>query len=207
MPTGCTLEVAELHRVVALILFAALLNAAQLAAACAPFIEEHANSPSASFRTHTADAIQCEVAEEEYRRVVEHWLRNRPPGAAALFSLSLGRAERFPWISRHLADIALQSEDWRTRVARGSSGRQNAFVAAILSEPVFLRRLSVPFEESQYSVLSVSVEKVLVGPASKHFPAHRRSNAMVPFDAQVWLRLGPLRQGGNVSVSSELRGS
>ena len=195
-----------MRRAVALILYAALLNAAQLAAACAPYIEEHANSPSASFRSHAADAIQCEVTEEAYWRVVDHWLRNRPPGAAALLSLSLGRAEKFPWISRHLADTALQSEDWRTRVARGSSGRQNAFVAGLLSAPEFLRRLSVPFEGSQYSVLGVSVEKVLVGPASKHFPAHRRSNAMVPFDAQVWLRLGPPRQGGNVSVSSELRG-
>lgn len=199
MPTGRALEVAELRRVVALILFVSLLNAAQLAAACAPYIEEHANPPSASFRTHTSDAIQCEVAEEEYRRVVEHWLRNRPPGAVVLSSLSLGRSEKFPWISRHLADIALQSEDWRTRVARGSSGRQNAFVAAILSEPVFLRRLSVPFQGSQYSVLGVSVEKVLVGPASKHFPVHRRSDAMVPFDAQVWLRLGPTQKAGNVS--------
>ena len=176
---------------VVVILFATLLSAPRVALACVPHIEEHANSPSASFRPHTSASAGCEVSEHEYRRVVNHWLQNRAPGAAALSSLSLGRAEKFPWISQHLADAALHSEEWRTRAARGSAARQNSFVAATLSKPVFLRRLSLPFEGTSYSVLDVSVEKVLVGPASQYSSTNRTSNARVPFDAQVWLRLAP----------------
>ena len=94
-------------------------------------------------------------------------------------------------MSQYLVDTALQSRQWKAQAARGSAGHHNAFVAATLSEPAFLRRLAMPFEGAPFTVVGASVEKVLVGPASRHSTANRGASAKVPFDAQVWLRLAP----------------
>ncbi len=93
-------------------------------------------------------------------------------------------------MSRHLADAGLRSSEWRTRDVR-LGGRHNAFVGATLSEPVFLQRLAMPFEGAPFKPVGASVEKVLVGPAYQYSSVTRLSNAKVPFDAQVWLRLTP----------------
>lgn len=173
------------------ILVAALLVAAPLPVlACVAFAEDHTNSSTASVRTRPPVAEACDISEDSYRQAIKAWLQTRSPGAA-LTGLSLARAVQFRWISQHLADAGLKSAEWRRRVARGSSGLQNSFVAAALSEPAFLNRLAAPFEGTGYVVRGVSVEKVLVGPAGKYSSTDATSTAVVPFDAQVWLRLEP----------------
>lgn len=133
----------------------------------------------------------CDVSEETYGQVIGDWLRTRSPGSTPLSSLSLGRAETFPWISRYLADAALLRSEWGRRISKGSPGEHNKFVAALLSEPRFLKRLDRPFDGTAYRVVGVSVEKVLIGKASEHAPAVAPPAARVPFDAQLWLRLAP----------------
>ncbi len=116
-----------------------LLTAAPcLALACAPFVEEYPASSSASFRTHTSAFERCETSEQDYRRVVADWLRSRPADAAPLTSLSLGRAVAFPWLSRHIADAALQSPDWAGRIARAKRGQRDRLAASILHDPALL---------------------------------------------------------------------
>lgn len=166
-----------------------LAVAPRTASACVAFIEEHTGASTASFRVQQFE--RCDITEDKYRQVVRGWLAQRHPGAAAVTSLSLGRALGFPWISRHLANSALEHPHWRNQVARGPSGAHNAFVAAALSQPAFLGRLSVPFEGTPLVVTGASVEKVLVGPASQYSSTKQASHATVPFDAQVWLRLAP----------------
>ena len=156
--------------------------------ACAPHVEEHSGSRSASFRSHSPPSEPCRVDEATYVRVVQEWLSGRD-GTAPVSSLALGRAVDYPWISGHLADSSLRSSGWAQRISRGPAGEQNRFVAALLSEPAFLRRLGAPFEARGYVVTGVSVEKVLVGKARDHASDARAGNARVPFDAQVWLRL------------------
>jgi len=164
------------------------IGAAQV---CAPYIEEHPAWNTASFRAHTAAAQACRVGEETYRQVIHGWLQQRAADAPSLASLSLGRAENFPWLSHHLADTALRSHEWHKRLRRATPGEHNQYVADILSEPTFLQRLDQAFNGSAYRVASVSVEKVLAGKASEYASGNTTSNEKVPFDAQVWLRLVP----------------
>jgi hypothetical protein len=76
--------------------------------------------------------------------------------------------------------------------ARDAGGRHNAFVAALLSEPAVLQRLDWPFVGSSLQVRGVAVEKVLLGPASEYASVGGASARLkVPFDAQLWLVIGP----------------
>ncbi|MEO8670659.1 MAG: hypothetical protein ABI411_05035 [Tahibacter sp.] len=183
------------RRVLALwLLFACC--AQSFAQTCAPFVEEQAAWSTAMFRPHSNGMQSCTVSEEVYRAVVRDWLRDRAPALPPLTSLSLGRAENFPWLSHYLADSALQSANWRTRVLRAGAGEHNQFVADLLSEPAMLQRLDAPFAESAYRVVGASVEKVLAGKASVYASVKTDATWKVPFDAQVWLRLASRNPAG-----------
>ena len=173
------------------LLILGLVGAPSTAQACTPYIEEHPASTSATFRPHSSAFGACDVSEESYRQVIRNWLQTRPSSSTPLSSLSLGRAETFPWISRYLADAALLRPEWGRRISRGSPGEHNRFVAGLLSDPAFLKRLDQPFDGTPYTVGGVSVEKVLIGKASEHASAVAPPAARVPFDAQLWLRLAP----------------
>jgi hypothetical protein len=165
------------------------LAAPVASAACVPYIEEHPSSTSVSFRQNSSMFEACKADEETYVKIIRDWLQTRAGDLPAVTSIGLGRTVNFPWMSRYLADSALQSADW-ARVARTGFGEHNKVVVRLLTSPEFLRRLAVPFEGSPYIVTGVSVEKVLVGRARDHATSST-SNAKVPFDVQLWLRLAP----------------
>lgn len=173
------------------LLMLCLVGAPSIAQVCTPSIEEHSASRSATFRPHSSVFEACDVSEKAYRQVIRNWLQTRPSSSTPLSSLSLGRAEAFPWISRYLADAALQRPEWGRSISRGSPGEHNSFVADLLSEPTFLKRLDEPFDGTTYTVVGVSVEKVLIGKAREHASAVAPPAARVPFDAQLWLRVAP----------------
>jgi|GEM_PF-2925360 len=186
------------------LLWAGLVWANQASAdPCAPFIEEHPGWTSASFRPHVSALESCGVDEARYRRVIADWLQQRPATRPDVTSLSLGRAVDFPWISRFLADAALRSPDWALRVARARSGERDRLARPILRDAALLQRLAAPYAGSRYVVIGLSYEKVLFGRADIHAspPAPPRveqaaatwdaAAVMVPYDAQIWLRLAP----------------
>lgn len=164
---------------------------------CAPFIEEHPGWTSASFRLHVSALEPCGVDEARYRRVIADWLQQRPATRPDVTSLSLGRAVNFPWISRFLADAALRSPDWAARVARARSGERDRLARPILQDLALLQRLAAPFAGSRYVVIGFSYEKVLFGRADIHASplasalTSQAAAVMVPYDAQLWLRLAP----------------
>ncbi len=168
-----------------------LISQPGIALGCEPYIEEHPAWATATFRPHSSAFDACDVSEETYRDVTKDWIQSRSPDLKPLTSLSLGRAITFPWVSRHLADTALQWPEWIKRISKGSPGEHNTFVAALLSEPAFLERLDQPFSETPYRVIGVSVEKVLIGKARDYASSPAAPAARVPFDAQLWLRLTP----------------
>lgn len=158
------------------------------AVACAPYVEEPSGeATSAVFRRHTDDFRACRVAESTYDEVVARRLRDRPPTAPAWTGLALGRAVDFPWISQYLAESALRDARWDARRGKVRRGGINDFVASLLSERAFLARLAVPFADTPYVPVGVSVEKVLVGVAEDVLPGTGRQR--VPLDAQLWLNL------------------
>lgn len=170
------------------LLLCALWTGAQAGERCAPYIEAQPSWQSAAFRRHTDDFRECAVSEETYRRVLGEWLRGAA-GAMPLQSVGLGRAVHFPWISEYLASAALGRPDWDAQRGRSRAADPNALVASILSDPAFLRRLQVPFEGTPYTVVAVSVEKVLVGEVREVLPGRAAGNLRVPFDAMLWVRL------------------
>ncbi|MFY9973631.1 MAG: hypothetical protein WAK53_05195 [Chromatiaceae bacterium] len=169
------------------------MNAPLPSLGCSPFIEEHPHSSYATFRANTDAFESCPVSEATYRHVVSEWLRSRASGWPELTSLSLGRAVSFPWVSQHIADAALETPSWAAKVAGAPPGRRDALAAGAIRDPELLHRLAVPFEGTDYVVTGISFEKVLYGSAIEH-SSHKDAGATrAPFDAQLWLQLGPKR--------------
>lgn len=169
-----------------LALVSGLAIAPTLSLACTPFIEVHASGTSATLRPNTTAFERCAVDEPTYRRVVSAWLRSRPAGVT---SLSLGRAVSYPWLSRHIADSALASPDWAARISRARAVERDKLAAQVLRDPALLRRLAVPFEGTAYMTTHVSFEKILFGRADENSSSKSGGSILVPFDAQLWLRL------------------
>jgi len=171
---------------VALALFT---NSLLAVAACAPSIEEQLSGVSATLRPHANAFEACLVDETTYRRLISQWLAQRPRSGAELSSLSLGRAVTFPWISRHIADGALQSPGWAASMARVMAGERHRLAELLFGDPLLLERLTAPFEGTPYPVLGLGHEKTLFGRADAHATHAEDGAVLVPFDAQLWLRL------------------
>jgi hypothetical protein len=159
--------------------------------ACSPYIEESPDHLSATFRVHTTVFEHCPVSEETYQRLVTQWVHSRSSDLPVLQSLYLGRAADFPWLSRQIADVALKVPGWKSLVAATPRGRLDSLAAQVLQGLEMRRRLAIPFAGTGYQVAGISYEKVLYGKASEY--ASHGGNTMVPFDAQLWLRLAPGR--------------
>jgi len=150
-------------------------------------------------------AAECEVAFER-REEARLILRLRPAcpvghastqgavrailvqaDAPAEFSLSLGRLERYPWLSTLLARQASSSRRWNLAAGRPYEGSDNAYVAAALrGMPEFTALFG------KWRILGVSVEKVLLKPAAQlSLPAGAPvpPDAKLPYDAIVWVTL------------------
>ena len=159
--------------------------------ACIPHVEENARWQHAKLRSDRDGLNGCTVSAAAYQRVLREWIMARDDGVGPVKSVALGRAVRYRWIRVHLAKAARAAAGWDSVTGSPRSGRVNAFVAALLSEPAFLERLDRPFRESAYTVASVSVEKVLVGRAGQVLPGGEDEEARLPHDAQLWLVLEP----------------
>jgi len=104
-------------------------------------------------------------------------------------SIGFGRIVRYPWISSLLAREASSAPGWDAARGRPQQGHENAFVARLLERSPEFGAL---FGERR--VASVLVEKVLVKSASElDLPegAPFSASARFPFDAQLWVVLGP----------------
>ena len=96
-------------------------------------------------------------------------------------SLSLGRIERLPWLAQRVAEAARRSPRWDARTGRAREGAAEHAVADWIRQGNLAGELAAVLASFGAKLDGVSVEKVLVTSA----PGDR-----VPFDAQVWLRLG-----------------
>ncbi len=168
-------------------------TAAVAGAACEPYVEEQPKWHSATFRPSRAALASCDVTEDAYRAVVGAWLAARAPDAPPLDTVALGRAVSYPWLSRAIADAALASPGWASRATHAKPGRRDALAAPVLRAPALRDRLALPFAGSRYVVTNLSYEKVLFGKASEHATQilAGQGDVLVPFDAQLWLRLAP----------------
>lgn len=170
------------------ILFAMVLlvSGPALAGTCAPHIDNSGASPV--FRVHTDAFASCPVSEDTYVRIIREWLASGQV-SRAVSGLYLGRAVDFPWLSRHIADIALGRTRTAGSVRTMTPGQRRVLETAIFRDAALLRRLAVPFADSPYSVTGISFEKVLYGKAGEKSSHKDAGRMLVPYDAQLWLRL------------------
>lgn len=173
-----------------LVLFVVLFAVKPLQA-CDPFIEESSDHVSATFRAHTTVFANCPVSEATYRQVVASWLATRDAKLPQPNSLGLGRAISFPWISRFFVDTALAMPVWQSTAGTRPRHEWDSVAATIIRRPELRARLGAPFADSRIQVDGVVFEKVLYGPAQQHGASGEGAGRVVPFDAQLWLRLGP----------------
>jgi len=114
-----------------------------------------------------------------------------PPRLEGTYSsLYIGRLIDFPWMSQYLAVKAYKDEGWNRAKGKPLSMDINKYVATLLSRKEVTAEIEETFGDSGYRILSVSVEKVLVGRLGD-VPLYEGEMAIgkVPYDAQVWFML------------------
>ena len=151
---------------------------------CAVRIEAYADEGRRPYYRLRPD---CELSRAATVTALDALRASAP--ASREISIGFGRIVRYPWLSSLLAREASSAPGWDAARGRPQQGHENAFVARLLERSPEFGAL---FGERR--VASVVVEKVLVKPASElDLPegAPFSASARFPFDAQLWVVLGP----------------
>jgi len=130
---------------------------------------------------------QCALSRAATEQALETLQASAP--AEREISVGFGRIVRYPWLSTLLAREASSAPGWNAAQGRPRKGHANDFVARLLERSPEFGALF-----GRRKLLSVLVEKVLVKPASElDLPqgAPFSAGARFPFDAQLWVVLGP----------------
>jgi len=130
---------------------------------------------------------ECELSRRATVAALDALRASAP--ASQEISVGFGRMVRYPWLSTLLAREASSAPGWDAARGQPQQGHANAFVARLLERSPEFGAL---FGERR--LVSVLIEKVLVRPASElDLPAGApfSASARFPFDAQLWVVLGP----------------
>jgi len=119
----------------------------------------------------------------------------------------LGRLMTYPDLSKALAKAAAKSLKWNTKRGRPSEAGEsdNHRIGLFLNGEVYPHDLKTVFAPYGLTACIADVEKVLVFKAKDIFTSQAEMpklispNALLPVDAQIWLRLQP----GLVDCSSQ----
>lgn len=178
-----------MHRYVLinLLVLALLAATGAMAFACSPYIEEHETTPA--FRANASAFETCPVSEEAYNLIIRQWLHTKQP-AVQITSMYLGRAVDYPWISKQITDNALVLIRKKGPVTKMTPKQRYALESAAIKDAALLERLAAPFADSSYRVTGISFEKMLYGKAADYSSRKDAEKMLVPYDAQLWLRLG-----------------
>jgi hypothetical protein len=105
-------------------------------------------------------------------------------------SLFLGRLIDYPWLAHTLATAAYHDPAWNAKKGKPITLEINHYVARVLHNPELLAPIENVMARHGYRISGVSVEKVLVGDfRDLPFYEGKTRAGLIPFDAQVWLRL------------------
>jgi hypothetical protein len=116
--------------------------------------------------------------------------KDSPKPEGTYSSLSIGRLIDFPWLSQYLATTANRDRGWDSKKGKPVAMDINKYVSQLLFGRELIEQIEAPFTKGGYRIVSVSVEKVLVG-GFREVPLYqgKMSSGKVPYDAQVWFRL------------------
>jgi hypothetical protein len=105
-------------------------------------------------------------------------------------SLSIGRLIDYPWLSQYLATTAYRDLGWDSKKGKPVAMDINKYAKQLLFRKELIAQIEAPFTKGGYRIVSVTVEKVLVG-GFREVPFYQveMHPGRVPYDAQVWFRL------------------
>lgn len=133
----------------------------------------------------------CEIEKESVLSALRAAAsKTEDPKPEGLYSsLSIGRLIDYPWLSRSLAEKAYSDPTWNKRKGRPQKLDLYKYVCNFLFEDQIATDIGEALGGG-YRVVSVMVEKVLVGSFRK-VPGYEKDlrPGKMPFDGQVWFRL------------------
>jgi hypothetical protein len=143
-------------------------------------------------RAHHPRYERCEIAQEDMiSALVAAFSKTEPPALTGEYSsLFLGRLIDYPWLAHTLATAAYRDPGWNAKKGKPRALEINHYVARVLHNPEWLAPIENVMARHGYRISGVSVEKVLVGGfRDQPFYQGKTRAGLIPFDAQVWLRL------------------
>jgi hypothetical protein len=116
---------------------------------------------------------------------------NRPDVGGAVDSLSIVRLIDYPRLSQAMAAATRHDRAWDVKSGKPPHIDINAYAAKMLSGKDITTAFDETLAKGGYRIRNASMEKVLVG-RLRDVPLYRddRAPGLVPYDAQVWFRLG-----------------
>ncbi|MBM4325454.1 MAG: hypothetical protein FJ115_18040 [Deltaproteobacteria bacterium] len=159
---------------------------------CLLTVESNDKWHTLRLRAHHPEYKGCHITRDEMVLALdEAFLKADPPKLEGPYSsLFLGRLIDYPWLSQYLATTAYRDPGWDSKRGKPVAMDINKFVAQLLSRKELIAQIEAPFEKGGYRVVSVTVEKVLVGSFREvPFYQEKMSPGKVPYDVQAWLRL------------------
>lgn len=105
-------------------------------------------------------------------------------------SLCIGRLIDYPWLSQYLASSALKDPAWDRKKGKPANLDLYRYVKNLLARKEVAGEIDKALEAGGYRVVSVTIEKVLVG-GLRDVPLYqgRIAPGKVPLDAIVWFIL------------------
>jgi len=159
---------------------------------CSLTVESNDKWHTLRLRAHHPKYKGCHTTRDEMVLALdEAFLKTDSPKLEGTYSsLSIGRLIDYPWLSQYLSTAAYRDRGWDSKRGKPMAMDINKYVSQLLFRKELIAQIEAPFTKGGYRIVSVTVEKVLVGGfrevplfQGKMFPGK------VPYDAQVWLRL------------------
>ncbi len=160
---------------------------------CSLTVEVNENSHTLRLRAHHPAYRGCHIDPGSINSVLDAaFSKAEPPKLENVYSsLSLGRLIDYPWICQYLATAAHRDRGWDSKKGKPVRMDINKFVAHLLFRKEVMAPIEAGLEKDGYKVTGVTVEKVLVGRFQEvPFYQGKMHPGWIPYDAQVWLRLG-----------------
>jgi len=159
---------------------------------CTLSVEANDEWHTLRLRAHHPQYKGCHITEDEMTASLEAaFLKTETPALKGNYSsLSIGRFIDFPWLSQYLADAAYSDHEWNSKKGKPVTLGFNNYVARVLFNQKLLTSIQTTLAGAGYRIVSVTVEKVLVG-GFREVPLYRGDHVrgLIPYDAQVWFRL------------------
>jgi hypothetical protein len=159
---------------------------------CLLSVESNEKWNTLRLRAHHPNYSGCQIDKDSMLSVLSAaFSKTESPRLEGSYSsLSIGRLIDYPWLSQYLAITAYRDPGWDSKKGKPVAMDINKYTKQLLFRKELIAQIEVPFTKGGYRIVSVTVEKVLVG-GFREVPFYQGEihPGQVPYDAQVWFRL------------------